>query len=297
MLSLEDIRQVRGDWSGQLVALALHSGHGLRPAVADAMVLDERTRLREEDPFTDVLGAGAAAQVVALRSRFEVDLNRPRAQAVYRTPEDCWGLTVWRGRELDPRLVEDSLAVYDAFYADLGRRLDRVAARGPFVVYDVHSYNHQRGGEGTDLAPEADNPEVDLGTGTVAAAFAPVVAALARALSAQRVQGHHLDVRRAVRFQGRALAWFVHGRYPGRGVCLALEFKKTFMQEWTGACHEGHLRQLQQALTATHGPVLDALAGLDLAEYAGPVDLPEYPGPVDRAADPPALRAVRAAVR
>jgi N-formylglutamate deformylase len=258
---IDDIRDVRGDWSGQLVATAIHDGHGLRPDVTAAMQLDERARRREEDPHTDVIGSGAPAQVVALRSRFEVDLNRPREEAVYREPGDCWGLQVWRGRRLDNTLVQGSLEVYDAFYEDLGRRLDEVAQRGPFVVYDVHSYNHRRDGDSAEVAAAEDNPEVNLGTGTVEDRFRPVVEAFTRSLQAQEVAGHRLDVRENVKFEGRALAWFVHGRYPGRGVCLALEFKKTFMDEWTGEVDESHLRQLQDALTATHGPVLEALAG------------------------------------
>ncbi len=250
---------LEGEWNGQLVATAIHNGSDLRPEVADAMVLDEAVRAREEDPFTDVLGSAAPARVVAHRSRFEVDLNRPRDTAVYRRPEDCWGLEVWRENPLDEDVVRASLEVYDSFYADLGERLDEVAARGPFVVYDVHSYNHRRDGADGEAADPADNPEVNLGTGTVDDRFAGVVDAFRGALSAQQVQGHRLDVRDNVRFEGRALAWWVHERYPGRGVCLALEFKKTFMDEWTGVVDEEHLAQLRDALGATHEPVLEAL--------------------------------------
>lgn len=257
---IEDIRSVRGDWSGQLVATAIHGGHGLRPAVERAMVLDERARRREEDPHTDVIGSGAPAQVVALRSRFEVDLNRPREEAVYRVPEDCWGLDVWSAGALADDLVRGSLEVYDAFYADLGQRLDELAARGPFVVYDVHSYNHRRDGDSTQVAPVEENPEVNLGTGSVEDRFRPVVDVFARTLQAEQVAGHCLDVRENVKFEGRALAWFVHGRYPGRGLCLALEFKKTFMDEWTDEVDEEHLHELQRAVTATQAPVLEALA-------------------------------------
>ncbi|RIK16277.1 MAG: N-formylglutamate amidohydrolase, partial [Acidobacteria bacterium] len=103
---------------------------------------------------------------------------------------------------------------------------------------------------------------VNLGTGTVDERFAPVVRAFTDALRAQRVQGHQLDVRENVKFEGRALAWWVHERYPGVGVCLALEFKKTFMDEWTGEPDREHLQQLQEALAATHGPVLEALGEL-----------------------------------
>lgn len=252
-----------GEWSGQLVATAIHTGHDLRPEVAEAMILDEDVRLREEDPFTDVIGAAAPARVVAHRSRFEVDLNRPRDTAVYRRPEDCWDLHVWRTDPLEDAVVRGSLEVYDRFYTDLGERLDEVAARGPFVVYDVHSYNHRRDGADGDVADPEDNPEVNLGTGTVDERFRPVVEAFRSSLSAQEVQGHRLDVRENVKFEGRALAWWVHERYAGRGVCLALEFKKTFMDEWSGVPDEEHLAQLRAALGATHDPVLEALGRLD----------------------------------
>ncbi|MDO5740765.1 MAG: N-formylglutamate amidohydrolase [Ornithinimicrobium sp.] len=264
MPSTQGTHSVLGDWSGQLIATAIHTGHDLRSDIAAAMVLDEDTRRREEDPFTDVIGAALPAQVVAHRSRFEVDLNRPRDTAVYRSPEDCWGLQVWREDPLQDALVEGSLREYDEFYSDLGHQLDEVAARGPFVVFDVHSYNHRRDGAAGGPAPLEDNPEVNLGTGTVDERFAPVVAAFRRSLSDQQVGGHHLDVRENVKFEGRALAWWVHERYAGVGVCLALEFKKTFMDEWTGQPDEAHLVELQQALAATSAPVLEALKAVGM---------------------------------
>jgi hypothetical protein len=257
-----DAFTLSGDWSGQLVATAVHHGHDLRPEVAAAMVLDEAVRLREEDPFTAEIGSGAPAHVVVHRSRFEVDLNRPRDTAVYRRPEEAWDLEVWRENPLPQDIVGRSLEVYDAFYAELGRRLDEVAARGPFVVYDVHSYNHRREGAGGPVADVEGHPEVNLGTGTVDPRLRPVVETFASSLGGQEVRGHRLDVRENVKFEGRALAWWVHERYAGVGVCLALEFKKTFMDEWSGEPDEEHLAELRRALTATHGPVLETLSEL-----------------------------------
>ena len=47
--------------------------------------------------------------------------------------------------------------------------------------------------------------------------------------------GRHLDVRENVAFQGKGeQTRFVHDRYPGHGCAIALEFKKFFMDEWTG---------------------------------------------------------------
>ena len=69
------------------MATAVHAGHELRPEIAEAMVLDEAERFREEDPFTDRLAAVVPDHVVTRRSRFEADLNRPRREAIYRKPD------------------------------------------------------------------------------------------------------------------------------------------------------------------------------------------------------------------
>jgi N-formylglutamate amidohydrolase len=235
-----------GDWSTQFVATAIHNGHDVRPQLAAELVLPEPDRLREEDPHTDEIGARIPARVVVHRSRFEVDLNRTRDEAVYRTPEDAWGLDVVRDPPLDEAVVAGSRKVYDAFYAELGRRLDAVAERGPFVVFDIHSYNHRRDGAHAPPAPAEENPEVNVGTGSVdRERFGPVVDSFIEALSA-RAGG--LDVRENVRFRGRQLAAWTHARYPGRALVLALEFKKTFMDEWTGEVDRGRIDALADAL-------------------------------------------------
>ncbi len=84
ILGCQGVRScVRPPWSFTdsfvpVVATAIHAGHDLRPAVASCTALDDATRLREEDPFTDHLTSVGGSTVVAHRSRFEVDLNRPR---------------------------------------------------------------------------------------------------------------------------------------------------------------------------------------------------------------------------
>ncbi len=154
------------DFPNQVIATAIHAGHELRPTIAASTALDDTIRLREEDPFTDRLTAIGAATVVAHRSRFEVDLNRSREQAVYRVPEDAWGLDLWM-HSLSDHEIQQSLELYDDFYRELGRRLDEVAARGPFVVLDLHSYNHRRDGADEPPQPVAENPEINVGTGSL----------------------------------------------------------------------------------------------------------------------------------
>lgn len=254
---MDDVVKFVGPWDGPVVATSVHAGHDVRAELASEMMLDEDTRLREEDPHTERIAEAVASRMLTSRSRFEVDLNRPREEAVYRAPEDCWGLEVWRDAPLSDELTAGSLAVYDEVYAALARRLDVLAERGPFVLLDVHSYNHRRDGAAAQPAPDEDNPEVNVGTGSVdRERFGGLVDAFCEHLGAQEVRGHTLDVRENVAFKGRALAWFVHERYAGTGCVLALEFKKTWMDEWTGEVDEAHLAELRRALASTV-PVLE----------------------------------------
>lgn len=254
------VRIVEGN--GPLVAAAVHAGGRLRPEVAERLALGPEGRRREEDPFTDRLTAIAPTRIVALRSRFEVDLNRPRDGAVYRRPENAWGLRVWESREGPPEdLVRRSLALYDEFYARVERLLERKRRRhGAFVVFDLHSYNHRREGPDGPSAPAAGNPDVNLGTGSMdRERWRPVVDALARALRERDVGGRPLDVRENVRFRGGHFPGWVHRRFPGAGCAPAIELKKTFMDEWTGELHPERFAELREALQATVEPVREAL--------------------------------------
>lgn len=232
------------DFPDQVVATAIHAGHELRPSIAVLSALDEATRLREEDPHTDLLAEIGAAMVVVHRSRFEVDLNRPRENAVYRGPDDAWGLDLWV-QPLSDREIQQSLTLYDDFYRELGRRLDVVAARGPFLVLDLHSYNHRRDGADAPTAAPADNPDINVGTGSLDRdRWGTVVDTFMEALS-------HRDVRENVRFRGGELSRWVNTRYRDRGCALAIEFKKTFMDEWTGLLDVDRLEDLRRDLAAT----------------------------------------------
>ena len=248
------------DRGGPVIATAIHDGHAVRAEIMGLFALDEATRLREEDPYTGRLAAVAPTHLIALRSRFEVDLNRPREQAVYRVAADSWGLEVWREACTD-ELVEASLVAYDAFYSLLEEILrERVRSHGRFVVLDVHSYNHRRDGAGAEGDP-ALNPEINVGTGTLdRARWGGLVDRFCADLSACQVRGHRLDVRENVKFQGGALSAWVHRTFPDTGCALAVEFKKTFMDEWTGRLDADHLDELGRALAATLPGLRESLA-------------------------------------
>jgi hypothetical protein len=150
-----------------LIAAAVHDGHEVRPDVAAHLALADRDRRREEDPFTATWTTVSDSRIVARRSRFEVDLNRSRDRAVYRRPEDAWGVDVWKG-EPPTELLERSLKQYDDFYAAVEDLLaDKARRHGRFVVYDLHSYNHMRNGADAEPADAESNPEVNIGTGSM----------------------------------------------------------------------------------------------------------------------------------
>lgn len=251
-----------GRWQGQVVATAIHTGHDLRPEVAQAMVLPEDDRFREEDPFTDELSARIADRVVVHRSRFEVDLNRGPADAVYATPEQSWGMKVWHADALDPAIAEVSLGQRQEFYQELAARLDEIAARGPFVLFDVHSYNHRRHGPEAEPEPQADNPDINLGTGSMdRKKWAPVVDTFLSTMAEGMVDGRPLDVRENVKFQGAEMCRWVHERYPDTGCALAIEFKKIYMDEWTGQPHPEVIGQLADSLGRTAEALVPVLRG------------------------------------
>jgi N-formylglutamate amidohydrolase len=252
----------RGD--GPLVAMAVHDGNRVRDEVLRHMVLDERSRLREEDPHTASWTEVAPTRVVGLRSRFEVDLNRPRNKAVYLTPDDAWGLEVWDGT-LPEDVAARSLAEYDGFYGALHDLFNDLAARhGRFFVYDLHSYNHRR--EGPD-APPADpeaNPQVNVGTGTMTDRdrWASVIERLIADLSKFDFPGGSLDVRENVRFRGGNCARWAHETFPDSACILSLEVKKFFMDEWTGEVNRELLDAVGRALTSTVPGVLEEFGRL-----------------------------------
>jgi N-formylglutamate amidohydrolase len=243
-----------------VLATAIHAGHSLRPEIAERIALDEEVRLREEDPYTDVLTDIVPFRVVVDRSRFEIDLNRPRSEAIYAGQEQAWGLEVWRA-PLEPEAVEVSLDIYDWFYQEIGQRLDALAALTPFVVLDIHSYNHRRDGAEHPPADPVANPDVNIGTGSLdRAKWASLIDRFADDLGTALPTT--VTVAENVRFKGGHFSQWIDERYAGRGCALALEFKKTFMDEWSGEVNIAHVGRLREALSATVPGLLSELQSL-----------------------------------
>ena len=238
-----------------VVALALHAGHAVRSELAPYLAISEDDRLREEDPLTARMAPDGITRIEVLRSRFEIDLNRPRFRAVYQGPDDAWGLPLYND-DLPDRIDRVSRAVHDAFYAQAHAILSQVAqVYGRFVVLDLHSYNHRRGGAEAPAAPVAENPEVNLGTGRLdRRLWAPVVEEFSAVMN-----GGGFDCRENVRFRGGHFARWVVETFPGTGAALAIEFKKTYMDEWSGEADDAAIERIRATLEATVPALTSAL--------------------------------------
>lgn len=263
------LRKERALWSiergaSPIIATAIHDGHHVRADLADHYALTSEERLREEDPYTAYMIRDAENRIVFHRSRFEVDLNRDRAGAIYLSPEQAWGMQVWSGI-LPPEFLDASLQIHDAYYETLHTTLAGLEQEfGRFVLLDIHSYNHRRGGPDAEPSRQETAPDINIGTFSMdRERWSPIIDALMSHLSSFEINGRALDVRENVAFQGKGeQTRFVHQNFPTSGCAIAVEFKKFFMDEWTGEPDLEILDRLRNAI-ATSIPVLEhALEGL-----------------------------------
>ena len=127
-------------------------------------------------------------------------------------------------------------------------------------MFDLHSYNHRRNGADGPPADPEGSPQVNIGTGTMnRQRWAPVVDTFVETLRSFDFLGGQLDVRENVKFFGGNWPRWIHETFPDTGVAIAIEFKKFFMDEWTGAPDEDCIKAIGQALRFTAPAVLDAL--------------------------------------
>ncbi|MFB2120285.1 N-formylglutamate amidohydrolase [Parapedobacter sp. 2B3] len=241
-----------------IIAAAIHDGHRMDTSLLSYMHLQEHERFREEDPYTAYMANLRVSRIAVETSRFQTDLNRRREEAVYRKPSDAWGLTVWEPM-LPEFVINELLVGYDRFYAEVAQLIQQtIDLFGKFVVLDVHSYNHRRE---TPLATAGigENPEVNVGTGHNHEKWKSLGQQLTRFLAHHQIDGLFIDVRENVKFKGGGFSEWINRNYGEYGCVLSLEFKKTFMDEWTGRVDIGHLRQLKAMLAGCIPFLLDKL--------------------------------------
>jgi len=103
-----------------------------------------------------------------------------------------------------------------------------------------------------------------VGTGTLSdrRRWASVIDRFIGDLSNVDFPGRKLDVRENIKFRGGHFARTLHAAFPEQVVVLSIEFKKFFMDEWTGEPDHRQIEAIGTALQATTSGVLKELARL-----------------------------------
>lgn len=226
--------------NGPILCTAVHAGHQIREELRSYLHADEEALRREEDPMTELLASVGDDVFYSYRSRFEVDLNRSRELAFATDPKDTWGMRVWRERP-PQSMIDESLVQHDRFYQHMSSSLEAMIKKyGKVLLLDIHSYNHRRPGPDAPPMPAEENPHIDLGLTTLdPTRFGGLVEVFSHTLARQPCQGIELDVRGNVRYpDGGHWPEWVYANYAEDVCTITLEYKKFFMDEWTG---QGHL--------------------------------------------------------
>ncbi len=235
-----------GDRNFPLLAFALHNGHYMPEELLDNCGIDEATRLREEDPYTNGFAECFPNRIIVQTSRFAVDLNRSPQKAVYQKPEDAWDLPV-RNLPLSEKMKTMLLSSYTDWYKIARYQIERLLQfNSQLIVLDLHSYNHRRGGPNANPDPQCNNPDIILGRNNLPESVYPYIENLRSSLNGIPFQNTCLDCRCDVKFAGGYFSRWVNDTFGNRILCLAVEFKKIFMDEWTGELNLTAYNQLKK---------------------------------------------------
>ncbi len=235
-------------YSSPIIATAIHNGNYIRSELRDNLLISNEDRRREEDPYTNSIIRSFENRIVVNTSRFEIDLNRVKEKAVYKIAEDCWGLEVWK-RPLKESEIEQSMAEYDSFYRRLDSAIsETIASFGYAIVLDIHSYNHHRLGSDAPFDSIENNPQIILGTNNMPRTYLDSIKKIQKRFQENIYEGEKLDCRIDVKFPGGTMSRHLHKSFPGKVLSLSIEFKKTFMDEWSGELYKDKLEDLISAL-------------------------------------------------
>jgi N-formylglutamate deformylase len=250
-MDLKNIAEFIFDYETPIVFTAIHNGHYVSENINKNMNIDEETRRREEDSNTEFFTELGANSIVGKTSRCEFDINRTPDKAVYMKPEDSWDMKI-RKRKPTGFEVAQSMLRYDAFYAETKKHFDVLKEKfGKFFVYDVHSYNHRRAGDTKPPAPLPYNPEIIIGTNNMPVNRADIIHDIHKDFLKFDYLGRTLNTRINIKFPGGNFSRWIHRTYPNSACCVALEFKKIFMDEWTGEMFPEIMEKLRDAMMGT----------------------------------------------
>jgi N-formylglutamate amidohydrolase len=223
--------------------VSMHSGHRVREEILAILAVSEEDRYREEDPYTERFIAHFPIRIHALDSRYEYELNRNPYRVLYDFDKPQWGRKVWK-RKVREDEYQRSLLKHREFHALLemvGRYLLEHYKHA--LLFDMHSYCYQR--EKKQSWQEDKRPEINIGTGTVnREIFGPAITCFKGHLGRTRILGQPLRIAENEIFSGGYLSRHLSRIYHERLLVLAIEYKKIFMDEWTGELYPDVLDKL-----------------------------------------------------
>lgn len=228
-------------------AFAIHDGHQVDPAAEQFILLDETQRLREEDPYTASMAELPVNQLFVATSRFQLDINRKEEDAVYLRPEQAWGLNVWKDT-LPSTILQQLYEEHKNFYQQLDNYIQHTIDKYDFfIAFDVHTYNAQRISEEEPIDKKA-NPQINLGTYYNDEKWRLVIDKFIESVQSQQLLREAIDIRENVKFKGGYLAQHILQKFGDRGCVLSIEFRKDFMNEWTGLPYQPIILEYKQLL-------------------------------------------------
>ncbi len=246
-------------YNSPIICTAIHNGHEVSKEVLKNLAVSEETRLKEEDSYTEKFTQFSSNTIIGRTSRFEIDLNRSKEKCIYMKPEDAWGLDIRKGTPSD-LVISRSLKKYQEFYTSAKKQFLQLENKfGKFFVYDIHSYNHHRKGSEAEFDDPKLNPEIIIGTNNMSEKWSPLVDKIQNKLTSFDYFGRSLDVRKNVKFPGGHFSRWIHSNFPDSACCIAIEFKKIWMDEWTGKIYESKLSKLINALNSTYALIENEL--------------------------------------
>jgi hypothetical protein len=71
-----------------------------------------------------------------------------------------------------------------------------------------------------------------------------------------------LDVRENIKFKGGHFSNWLHENFSPQVCCMSIEFKKFFMDEWTGKPEEKHITEIYTMLQSTLPGIINELKKL-----------------------------------
>ena len=216
------------------ISTAIHAGHAVQEQIVDKLLLNEKERKYEEDPYTGDMLASLPIVLQGLNSRYQYDLNRTSDKCIY---EEAWGKKVW-SIPLTAEECKNSLNLHDSYYRVLQTLLTVLEKEySRCIVYDLHSYNYRR--------LKTDAPLFNIGTHYIdRAVYQPVLDDLKTRLDSAELPDIENRVALDEVFMGKGYqSCFIHENHR-KCLCLPLEIKRCIWPRAAGSL----IRRLSQYL-------------------------------------------------